>query len=330
MANKSVYPPQTDDQLPTVSIVIPVFNGAKTIRKCLDAIQNLNYPKNKYEVIVVDNNSTDSTPDIVREYPVRLEFEREIQGPHAATNTGVRVATGEILAFTDSDCVPEINWLRNLVCPFQDEKIVGVGGRIEAYNPTTRIERFLNNEIRIFKNCVSMDPSFPAAIITGNASYRADDFRAVGMFNRNLYTGSEVDLAFRIQLITGKVVTYADNAVVYHIFSPTIRRMFRHFKIYGYSEIILATIYRKYPGYPRSPRKQSLIMLKQIKALFTYLLSFVYRSIVGRFKGEAQDYITSPMLWLVAESGNIWGKIMGIYHTRFYTKQFWEKGPKVI
>ena len=196
------------ETLPFVSIVIPAYNAAHTIRLCLDAIQQSDYPKEQYEVIVVDNNSTDDTPAIVSQYPVKLRFEREIQGPHAATNTGVRQAKGEIIVFTDSDCVPEPRWLRTLVDAFVDEEVIAAGGKIEAHQPRTRIEWFLQEEVNLFRNCVRLTESFPASVITGNAAYRASALRQVGLFNANLYTGAEVDLAWRVQWTTGKKVVY--------------------------------------------------------------------------------------------------------------------------
>jgi cellulose synthase/poly-beta-1,6-N-acetylglucosamine synthase-like glycosyltransferase len=318
------------DSLPFVSIVIPVYNGARTIRLCLEAILQLDYPKERCEVIVVDNNSTDGTPEIVSRYPVRLLYERELQGPHAATNTGVRQAQGEIIAFTDSDCVPEKVWLRALVAPFADETVVATGGRIEAYQPASRVERFLAEEIRPFKNGVRMSESFPASILTGNAAYRADAIRAAGLFNANLYTGAEVDLAWRVQWLTGKKAVHVPEAVVYHKFSPSVRRLFRHFRIYGYSEVLLGTMYKDLPGYPRPPRKQLRVMLSQCRAIFTYLASLVYRSVTAPLRGRGMDYVLSPALWLVSESGSICGKLEALWATRFYRRQFWANGPRVI
>ena len=316
--------------VPFVSIIIPAFNAARTIGLCLNAIQQLDYPRGRFEVIVVDNNSTDGTAEIVKEYPVRILYERKLQGPHAATNTGVREAKGALIAFTDSDCVVERSWLCTLVAPFADQNVVGVGGRIEAFEPKSRVERFLADEIKPFTNCVRMTASFPAALLTGNAAYRADALRAAGLFNPSLYTGAEVDLAWRVQWQTGKQVVYAPDAVVYHKFSPSVRRLFRHFRIYGYSEIILATLYKDVSGYPRPPKVQLKLMQSQIRALFTYLISFSYRTATRKFRGRGAENILTPLLWFVAESGSISGKLEALWATRFYSKVFWANGPRVI
>jgi glycosyltransferase involved in cell wall biosynthesis len=315
---------------PFISIVIPVYNGVGTIQLCLGAIFRSDYPRERFEVIVVDNNSTDNTPEIASQYPVRLVYEREFQGPHAASNTGVREAQGEIVVFTDSDCVPDPEWLRALVEPFADPDVVAVGGRIEAYHPTSRVERFLQQEVQPLKNCIRLSESFPVSLITANAAYRLDALCAVGLFNPNMYTGSEVDLAWRVQWATGKKVVCASDALIYHKFNPSIRKMFHQFRIYGYSEIMLGTLYKDVPGYPRQPKEQVRIMLRQVRALCTYVASLAYRLVTAPLRRKGWDYVLSPALWFVAESGSLFGKIEALWFTRFYRKQFWQEGPKII
>ncbi len=319
-----------EKQLPFVSIVIPAYNASRTIRDCLDSILQQDYPRDRFEVIIVDNGSKDDTPEIVKRYPVKLAYERKLQGPHAATNTGIREAQGDILVFTDSDCIAKQGWLRAMVKPFEDENIVGVGGRIDSYKPTTRVERFMAEEIKPHANCVKMSDSFPVAVLTGNAAWRAKAVHAAGMFNPNLYTGSEVDLSWRIQWQTGKTVAHAQDAVVYHVFNPTLHRLFRHFFIYGYSEIILATLHKDKPGYPRTPAKQWRLMFSQVRSIFIYIASFVYRSLSAPLRRKEWDYVTSPLLRMISESSNIYGKLVGMWHTRYYRYQFWANGPKVI
>ena len=322
----------TPENYPSVSIIIPVYNGTQTIRLCLDAVTDLDYPKDKYEVIVVDNNSTDGTPDIVTQYEeVRLVYERDLQGPHAATNTGVRQASGDVVAFTDSDCVPERGWLQALVAPFDEDDVVAVGGRIEVYEPASRVERFLQREedAMPLKNCLKMSDSFPVSIITANAAYRMDALHDVGLFNAQMYTGSEVDLAWRVQWKTGKRVVYAPHAVIYHKFSSSIRKLSRHFRIYGYSEIMLGTLHKE-AGYPRSPAVQLKVMASQTWSLLNYLASFVYRAMVAPIRKYTSDHVLSPLIWLVVEAASLCGKLEALWLTRFYRRRFWEHRARTI
>jgi len=318
--------------LPTVSIVIPVYNGKRTIRFCLDSINALDYPKDKLQVIVVDNNSKDDTPEIIRaNYPwVTLLFEREKQGPHQATNTGVRAATGEIIAFTDSDCYAAPDWLRKLVAPFADADVVGVGGKIDAYTPESPVEDFLRERFA-GANCLRMAEGFPASLLTGNSAYRTAAVKQVGAFNDNLYTGAEVDLSWRVQWQTGQRVVYVPDAVIYHKFDSRLKRLFRHFHVYGYSEIILGTMYGHLPNYPRTPARQARFMLGQVRALGTYAGSITLRAIRGLLRHRnVHEETRLPVMWLLAESGSLYGKLQGLWHTRFYTRPFWKWEHKVI
>jgi cellulose synthase/poly-beta-1,6-N-acetylglucosamine synthase-like glycosyltransferase len=310
--------------LPSVSVVIPVYNGSDTIRLCMEAVCHQHYPKERLEVLVVDNNSTDGTPSIVNEYPVALLFERQLQGPHAATNKALQVAQGEIIAFTDSDCVPAPDWLRLLVAPFEDDQVVGVGGRIEAYKPESVTERFLQSA-RPLRNTVQMPVSFPRPIVTANAAYRACALRSVGFFDGNMYTAADIDLSWRIQWATKKKAVYAPDAVVYHKFSPSVRKLFRHYWIYGLSEIMLATLYKEVANYPRPPRRHMQILVEQSCVLLRYVAWLLKRMAVSAIRTADEDFLMIPALTFVAEVGNICGKLEGIWETRFFRRLFWKE-----
>lgn len=314
-----------EDSLPLVSIIIPAYNAASTIRLCLDAVTQLDYPG--YETIVVDNNSSDDTPQIVQQYPVRLLYERDVQGPHAATNTGIRAARGDVIAFTDADCVPDASWLRALVAPFTDPHVVAAGGRIEAYQPASPVECFLDH-MKPYRNCLRLAEDFPASLLTGNAAYRTEALHAVGLFNANMYTGAEVSLAWQVQWMTGQVVVYVPEALVYHKFPPTVRWLFQHYRKSGVSEIMLATIYKRMPDYPSGPRQQLSIMARQVRALLTYMASMALRTLrIGLHRSDRKD-VLSPALWLVAEAGSLLGKIEALWQTRWYRRQFWSHHPQ--
>jgi glycosyltransferase involved in cell wall biosynthesis len=92
---------------PFVSIIVPVYNGSRTIDALLTSLLALDYPPDQHEILIVDNKSTDDTRQRIQRYPVTLLEETEIQGSYAARNRGIEAAQGEILAFTDADCVVE-------------------------------------------------------------------------------------------------------------------------------------------------------------------------------------------------------------------------------
>jgi O-antigen/teichoic acid export membrane protein/GT2 family glycosyltransferase len=100
-----------DGERPYVSVIIPVYNNASGLGLCLAALAPQTYPATRFEVIVVDNGSTDDVADVVARFPqVRLISEAR-PGSYAARNRGLSVATGDIIAFTDSDCIPDVGWI---------------------------------------------------------------------------------------------------------------------------------------------------------------------------------------------------------------------------
>src|SRR6266446_2916282 len=121
------------DPLPRASVIVAAYNAQATLSECLESLLQLDYPHSHLEVLCVDNASTDATARILARYDGRVRTLREPRrGPAAARNTGVRHASGEVVAFTDADCVVERVWLRHLVSPLRDPRVGVVGGRIRS------------------------------------------------------------------------------------------------------------------------------------------------------------------------------------------------------
>ncbi|MFP4472729.1 MAG: glycosyltransferase [Candidatus Omnitrophota bacterium] len=115
---------------PFISIIIPVYNDSQRLKKCLDALHDQTYPADRYEIIVVDNNSTEDIKSLVERYPKTIyTFEKEKRS-YAARNKGLSIAQGEIIAFTDSDCIPCQDWLHEGSKPIIEGTADLVGGKI--------------------------------------------------------------------------------------------------------------------------------------------------------------------------------------------------------
>ena len=123
---------ETEDP-PSISVIVPVRNSAKTIGDLLDSLISLEYDPGKLEIVVVDGDSSDCTRKIVEEYPV-LFVDEEGKGLNAARNTGIKWTTGEIVAYTDGDCVVPPDWARAIARNFQSPLVGFVGGNVEAYD----------------------------------------------------------------------------------------------------------------------------------------------------------------------------------------------------
>jgi glycosyltransferase involved in cell wall biosynthesis len=307
------------DFIPTVSIVIPVYNGASTISACLDSLLNQDYPADAYEIIVVENGSTDNTAQVVKRYPVQL-FHSEPRGPAPARNLGLARSEADIIAYTDADCIADPNWLSLLVQPYTDPEIGGVGGAILAYGHADRnIVEVFSDEHSPLVNFVSGENEFLPHLYTANASYRRDLLNRISGFNAQLVTADDVDVSWRLQLETGTKLAYVPEAIIYHHHRATRAGLARQYRQYGFGEILLDTMYGKYPGYPRSRSFQVQRVLGQVAALPRYALSSVVRQ-VRLATGRATPYEAAvPRLWFWIESSNIRGKLEGLIETRFMT-----------
>ena len=118
---------------PSISVIVPVRNSAKTIGDLMESLMGLEYDPERLEIVVVDGDSSDGTRKIVEEYPVRL-VDEEGKGLNAARNTGIKWSTGKIVAFTDGDCVVPPNWVRSIARNFRSPMVGFVGGNVEGYD----------------------------------------------------------------------------------------------------------------------------------------------------------------------------------------------------
>src|SRR3989338_9183592 len=126
---------------PKISVIVPVYNAHKTLPLCLDSLMALDFPKEDREIIVVDNNSTDGSKEIIRQYPVHYLFEAK-KGRASARNRGVRSAGADLIAFIDADCIASRDWLKILFEAIQQGDAAICGGEIIAYKQETIFERY--------------------------------------------------------------------------------------------------------------------------------------------------------------------------------------------
>jgi len=162
-----------------MSVIVPAYNAQDTLGSCLAALQAQSLPRDRYEVIVVDDGSTDRTADIARQYGARL-LHQPNAGPAAARNRGAQAARGEILLFTDADCSPARDWIERMTEPFRDAEVVGAKGvyRTRQAEPVARFVQ-LEYEDRYVRTSRQEYIDF---VDTYSAAYRRDIFLANGGF----------------------------------------------------------------------------------------------------------------------------------------------------
>jgi len=221
----------------SVTVVVPVRNRELTIQPLLDSLQKLDYDRNKVEVIVVDGNSTDKTQEIVKKYPVKLVVKKR-KGLNLARNTGIKCAKGEIVAFTDSDCIVPPNWITKIVENFKDPKVSCVGGSAKALDRDFISQYADNSIVRLMpfftkrEELEKVKPFFrhPAGC---NMAFRRKVAEEVGYFDENIQYGfDEVEFADRICRAGYKMVLDPD-VLVWHKHRSTFREFLKQNFQYG-------------------------------------------------------------------------------------------------
>lgn len=226
-----------------VSVIIVVKNRERLIGKCLQSLMEVDYPD--YEVIVVDDHSIDNTTGTVRTFPVKL-LKSNGAGIGAGKNTGIRDASGEIIAFTDSDCLVAKDWLSQMVKHHvQYPDVMGVGGIIKNPIPKNFFARFGQ------KLC--FDPPLPQqgfvkTIGGNNVSYKRDVFDIVGLFDERFITGEDPDMCWRL-LHKGMKILYSPSIEIHHIHRSTFAGFLKQQFWYGQGNLQLCQKY----GVPSTP-----------------------------------------------------------------------------
>ena len=238
-------PQRNTASMPIISVVIPVYNCADTIRTCLESIFAQSYPRNHFEVIVVDDGSTDETASVARALAATSNecltiLSQANAGPAAARNAGIRAASGTIVAFTDADCVAAPNWLESLIHVFnQYPDVAGVGGPLDnAARSNTLVARYLLAADFYRHRTRGGAVEY---LLTANAAFLRSALLAIGGFTeRRQAWGEDADLSFRL-VHSGYRLLLAQSGVVTHIgVLDSVRDFLLGLYRYGFGNAILA------------------------------------------------------------------------------------------
>jgi glycosyltransferase involved in cell wall biosynthesis len=224
---------------PKISVVVCTYNGSRTIKQCLEWLTKLKY--SNYEVIVVNDGSTDNTANIIMGYANKYRFKyitTDNQGLSNARNKGLEAAEGEIIAFIDDDAYPDPHWLSFLALGFMRTNHVGIGG-----------PNFAPQNDGFIAECVSNSPGGPSHVlltdneaehIAGcNMAFRKDSLRAIGGFDSQFrVAGDDVDICWQLQE-RECTLGFSPAAVVWHHPRSSIRGYLKQQYNYGKAETLL-------------------------------------------------------------------------------------------
>lgn len=242
MFNAAPHFPQA--RTPKVSVVVASYNGDRTLKACLESLGKLNYPD--YEVILVDDGSTDTTSQLAAQFPVVRYFRHPTNlGLSVARNTGIAAAEGEIVAFTDSDCRADEDWLYYLVGDLLNGEFAGVGG-----------PNLLPPEDSAVASAVMVSPGGPAHVMLDdreaehipgcNMAFYKWALVEVGGFDPIFRkAGDDVDICWRLQQ-AGMKIGFSPAAFVWHYRRSTVAAYLKQQRGYGEAEALLV---RKHPEY---------------------------------------------------------------------------------
>lgn len=212
---------------PFVSVIVPVYNDSQRIGKCIEALQNQTYPHEKYELLVVDNGSTDETCTIIRNYSVKLLTEDKIKSSYAVRNKGIRNASGEVIALTDSDCIPALDWIEKGVANLLQVPECGlVAGRINLFFKKPDKP----NAVELYDSIMGFNQKRDVEQLrfgsTANVFTFKKVFDNVGLFNDKLRSGGDNEWGKRVFDSNYKQI-YAADACVAHPARYSLSQMYK-------------------------------------------------------------------------------------------------------
>lgn len=210
--------------IPLISVIIPTYHDWDRLQLCLNALSNQTLSEDKFEIIVVNNDPDDIAPEIL-DIPSNAKIINESKpGSYAARNKAVREAQGTFLAFTDSDCIPDKNWLFNALQIFSYKSVSRIGGKVSVFceNKEKRTPAELFDLIFAFQQKKAVNKL--GYSVTANLIVRREDFLQVGYFNEKLFSGGDHEWNMRAKE-KGMSIIYAPNVIVNHPARKTAKEL---------------------------------------------------------------------------------------------------------
>jgi cellulose synthase/poly-beta-1,6-N-acetylglucosamine synthase-like glycosyltransferase len=220
---------------PACTVIVPTRSRPGRLSACLEALSRLDYPRDRYDVIVVDDGGEVPAAPVVEAFEGRLSATLLVQehaGPGAARNTAAEHARGDLLVFTDDDCRPDASWLSHLMERFAAEPHRAFGGRTVngvAHNLYVAVSQLV---IKVGYAQNNRDPENAHFFASNNVAFPRRDFLALGGFDPSFTTSEDRELCSR-WILSGRRMSYVPDAVVFHDSDLGLRSFWRQFFSYG-------------------------------------------------------------------------------------------------
>jgi glycosyltransferase involved in cell wall biosynthesis len=230
-----------------ISVIVPVYNTANHVEACIQGLLGQRYSDGACEYILVDNNSTDGSAEIVKRYPAVRLLSQPKQGSYAARNLGLSQARGQIIAFTDSDCVPRSDWLQQIAHTMRNPGVDIVLGRREFQGRSHRMNSlaaYEGHKARYIFSGTNRDVFYG---YTNNLAVRRSLMDAMGPF---VETGRGSDVIFvrrAVDRFSCQVLRYSPDVVVQHLEITKVWDWYKKMYIYGGSYQNYRTMVVAYP-----------------------------------------------------------------------------------
>ncbi len=289
---------------PKVTVVVAAYNSERSIGRSIETILALDYPE--YDVIVVDNNSTDKTPDIIKKYPVTYLLETKAGWP-AARNAGIAYSKEEFVANIDADCFPTRDWLKNLMSGFKDEKIGSVVGKTFVEKGRTPAQKYY-----AASDPFGIEHKFGETEFIpwggGNNAMNREIFLKTGGYDSDRFTsGADVEFHYKLNKEFGYKTEYEPKAIIYHEARGSVKEFFQVATKYSYN-----TYLRSQSDEMKETRSYyKLFLTRQLYIMMRHILGMGYRSIKALIGKETWFRVASSYFALTSLSGTIYGYCKG-------------------